>query len=204
MERQVDDVRFVSALLDDLGTHVAVDEQRIYATGISNGGLMSFLLAAHLSDRIAAVAPISGQLGLDAVDAPPRAVPIIYFHGLADEHAQYQGGYGPRSMSKTNFAPVVQVISGWAAHHGCPAAPTSAKTIGMAVMSGYGPCRDGSEVVLWTLKDGGHTWPGGRMSEFEERLGLGHINRDIAASEVMWEFFERHPMPRTWTDTTTR
>ena len=78
-----DDVKFVSALLDDLSTVCNVDAKRVYATGISNGGMMCYRLAAELSGRIAAIAPVSGTIAIDEVK-PKRSVPIMHFHGTAD------------------------------------------------------------------------------------------------------------------------
>lgn len=82
-EGRADDVAFIGKLLDDLATVVKVDEKRVYAYGMSNGGMMSYRLAAELSDRIAAVAPVAGTITIEE-SKPKRPVPIIHFHGTKD------------------------------------------------------------------------------------------------------------------------
>src|SRR5262249_11253544 len=86
---RVNDVGFINALIDDLERQYQVDPRRIYATGFSNGAMMSYRLGCELSERIAAIAPVSGDLGVDG-PVPKRPVPIIHFHGLKDENSPYR------------------------------------------------------------------------------------------------------------------
>ncbi len=197
LKNNIDDVGYVRSLLDDLSSLVNVDAKRVYATGLSNGAMMSYRLACELSDRIAAIAPIAFQVPVDAFGSPPpRAVPVIHFHGVLDRHASYNGGVGPDAfVHGISLRPVAELLNTWVKHDGCPDKPKKTQRIGHAVGQFYGPGKDSSEVIFWTLEDGGHTWPGGRVTEGEKRLNLGHINTDIDASELMWDFFTRHPMP---------
>jgi polyhydroxybutyrate depolymerase len=87
---QADDVAFVAALLDDLARAANVDTRRVYATGMSTGGMMAYRLAAELSDRIAAIAPVGGTLAL-AKCSPKRPVPVLHFHGTADRFVPFDG-----------------------------------------------------------------------------------------------------------------
>lgn len=195
LKKNVDDVGFVRNLLDDLATFANVDKKRVYATGLSNGAIMSYRVACQLSDRIAAIGPVAYQMSADAFgEPPPRAVSVIHFHGVYDTHAAYNGGKGKDAyVQGMNNPSVKDAITSWAKHDGCPDKP-KVETKGNAESLSYGPGKDGAEVVLWTLKDGGHTWPGGRVTKGEERLNLGHINTDIDASELMWSFFQKHPL----------
>jgi polyhydroxybutyrate depolymerase len=92
----------------------------------------------------------------------------------------------------TLLKPVPEVIQAWAEFDECRNPPAK-RTVREAEELTYGPGRDGAEVVLWTLKDGGHTWPGGNVlpAVAEE---VGPVNRDVFAAEEMWKFFERHPL----------
>lgn len=166
-----DDVAYIAAVLDDLPKHVRIDPNRVYATGMSNGAQMCFLLAARLSDRIAAFAPVAAIHGVNKLD-PPRPVPLIYFHGTNDK-------FFPHMFVRAS-------VRGWANFSGCTDAPTE-RRVGKATRFDYG-----CETVYWELEGGGHTWPGGKMTKLEQSLGVGEQNMDISASEEMWAFFKEH------------
>jgi len=206
-QRKIDDVQFISAVLDDLATLVSVDPRRVYATGISNGSAMSYRLASQLSDRIAAIGPVASQRKVREFDPPPpRPVPIIHFHGKRDLYCPYDGGTLEDSPFKDRTSkPVEECIKSWAEQYGCSLDYREERT-GSAVRRVYSKGKSGAEVVLWTLEDGGHTWPGGRATIAEQTgkiLGIkvlkntvGDVSQAVNASEVMWEFFEQHPMPQ--------
>ena len=102
-QNKVDDVALVRALLDDLGTVVRVDPKRIYATGMSNGGMMAYRLGSELSDRIAAIAPVAGSMGAKTC-SPLRPVPVIAFHGTDDDFVPFKGAKGEKSISGAEFS----------------------------------------------------------------------------------------------------
>ena len=89
-----------------------VDAKRVYATGMSNGGIMCYRLASEMSDRIAAIAPVAGPMGT-ATCNPRRPVPVIHFHGTADEFAPFKGGKGPRASAQTDFFSVRAFDPAW-------------------------------------------------------------------------------------------
>jgi polyhydroxybutyrate depolymerase len=196
---RIDDVQFTRDLLDDLARRTTIDRRRVYATGISNGAMMAYRLASELSDRIAAIAPIAGTIGSGDIRAQ-RPVSVIHFHGTQDEYVRFTGGFGPRSRLKVEFTSVESTVERWVTHNGCPATPRvdalpDVADDGMTVTrQTYGPGRDGAEVVLYVIEGGGHTWPGRVGAGPVERL-LGPSTRDIDANELMWEFFQRHPLP---------
>jgi polyhydroxybutyrate depolymerase len=197
MRQNVDDVAFVRALLDDLAGVAKVDQKRIFATGMSNGAILSYYLASNLSDRIAAIAPVAGTMGTKDC-SPKRPVSVMHFHGTADEFVAFNGGPGPKSLTATNFYSVPHSIETWVKADGCPPEPAVEKLPdktddGMTVTrTTYGPGKDGSEVVLIVIDGGGHTWPGR-----EPRIELlGESTTDISANDLMWEFFQKHPMKK--------
>lgn len=190
----VDDVAFTRRVLDDLEGAVNVDRRRVYATGMSNGAMMTYRLAAELSDRIAAIAPVSGPMGTEACH-PGRAVSVMHFHGDADEFAPFAGGRG-RGPSGTDFHSVERSIRAWVEANECRRTPTTTRLPdreqdGTTVREErYDGGTDGAEVVLIVIEGGGHTWPGR-----EPRMrSLGASTRDISANDLMWEFFRRHPL----------
>ncbi len=193
---RVDDVAFVRALLDDLATHFAIDAWRVFATGISNGGMMAHRVGAELADRIAAVAAISGPLPVGTIH-PSRPVSVIYFHGTADAFAPFDGGKGEKSLASIRFRSAPDTVAAWARADGCPekpevtALPSARGDPTRVRRETYAPCNAGTEVVFYVIGGGGHAWPGR-----EARAGfLGRSTLSISANDLMWEFFQKHPRP---------
>ena len=191
----VDDVEFTRRLLDDVAGACSIDSKRVFATGMSNGGIMAYRLASELSDRIAAIAPVGGPMGTKGC-RPGRPVSVIHFHGTDDAFAPFQGGRG-RGLSGTSFFSVDHSIAAWVEADGCDPNPVTIRLPdttddGTTVTrTTYGQGKDGAEVVLIVIEGGGHTWPGR-----EPRLAsLGKSTRDISANDLTWEFFQRHPLP---------
>ncbi len=192
-EGKADDVAFIGKLLDDLGTVVKVDEQRVYASGMSNGGMMCYRLAAELSDRIAAIAPVAGTIAIDE-SRPTRPVPVIHFHGSKDNIVPFEMTKG-KSPSFMRLKGVEDSIQTWVKLNGCDEKPKidtiSKEDDEMKVTrTYYGGGKDGSEVVLVVIEEGGHTWPGQKPP-----VGfIGKSVKDISANDLIWEFFQKHPM----------
>jgi polyhydroxybutyrate depolymerase len=193
-EKLPDDVAFVGAILDNLARRVNVDPKRVYATGISNGGMMCYRLAAELSQRIAAIAPVSGTTSVDKC-RPRRPVPVMHFHGTEDKFVPFQG---PDSWTARflTFKSVEETIRIWARIDGCPRKPKTLElpdkvddgtTVRQEI---YGPGKEGTEVVLFIVEGGGHTWPGRQWPI----PWLGKTTRDISANDLTWEFFQKHPI----------
>jgi polyhydroxybutyrate depolymerase len=192
--RNVDDVAFVRHVLDDLEGVANVDRRRVFATGMSNGAMMAYRLASEMSDRIAAIAPVSGPMGTKDC-RPGRAVPVMHFHGDADEFAPFSGGKG-RGPTGTDFYSVDHSINAWVDANECKKNPRTTQLPdrekdGTTVKQvRYESGKEGAEVVLVVIEGGGHTWPGN-----EPRMrSLGVSTRDISANDMMWEFFQQHPM----------
>lgn len=189
-----DDVAYTARLLDDLATVVRVDPRRVYAAGMSNGGMMCYLLASKMSDRIAAIAPVAGTSCVERIEST-RPVPVMHFHGTADKILPYSG-YGPELPKFLKFTSVDDTISAWAAHDGCPqkprifAEPNTVADETSVERREYRPGKNGSEVVLYVIEGGGHTWPGKPSP-----LGwLGKSTADISANDLIWDFFQKHPL----------
>jgi polyhydroxybutyrate depolymerase len=176
---KVDDVRFMSDTLDALGRMLCVDTRRVYATGFSGGGRMSSQLACDLSDRIAAIAAVGG-VRFPGPCSTARSMPVLAFHGTADDVNPYAGGGQPYWGTGVENA-----IDGWGNHNGCaprqdtPLAPSLTKL-------GYGG--DGcAEVVLYRIDGLAHSWPG----------VLDPTRADGTANDILWRFFQDHPLPAT-------
>lgn len=185
-------VTFISELIDTLEAAYNIDPTRIYANGFSNGGAMVFALSCRLSHRIAAVGTVSA-----AQDQRPwswcadsRPVPLINFHGTADL-VPYNGGRvwaSPRP-----FPSVSTWTANWARRNRCAPNPIESVVAADVTCLEYTNCANDAAVVLYTIRGGGHTWPGGKpMPEWI----LGRTSRNIDATSQMWAFFREHRLPR--------
>lgn len=195
--QDVDDVAFVRALLDDLAQRHAYDAARVYATGLSNGAMMSYRLAAELSDRIAAIAPVAGSMVLVHF-APRRPVPVLHIHSVDDGRALYNGGLGPPfpfTNARVLHPPVEERLADWARANGCVGEPQATGRREWhghsATLLAYRGCQ--AETALWKLTGAGHVWPGGELDYLPRLLGPG--TAVIDANEEMWRFFRRHRVP---------
>ncbi len=192
-----DDVGFLNAMLDDLLARFAVDERRIFVAGFSNGASMSFRIGAELSKRIAAIAPVAGALWLEPIRLE-RPVPMIYITGTADPLNLIEGGVpklatgGSDKVRAKPKPPVRDSILKWSQALDCPVTPRDTSEANGVRTEIYGPGRDGAEVVYITVEGLGHTWAGGKslLPEFM----VGKRSDKIKATDVIWEFFQRHPI----------
>ncbi len=194
----VDDVGFVRRLLADIARRQPYDPSRVYATGLSNGAMMAYRLAAELSDRIAAIAPVAGAIAVEHFPAA-RSVPVMHIHSADDPRAPFAGGLGPpfpMTSTRVMHLPVDAALGGWGKANGC-AIPMEQKDRResqghIATLFAYPKCR--AEVLLWKLTGAGHVWPGGEPDYFPQLLGPG--TTVIDANEEMWRFFSRHRLPQ--------
>jgi len=191
-EGKPDDVAFIGKLLDDLGAVVNVDVKRVYACGMSNGAMMCYRLAAEMSDRIAAIAPVAGTIAIEE-SKPQRPVPVIHFHGSKDNIVPFK--MPKRKSQFMKLLGVEESIQTWVKLNGCDKTCMT-ETISKeddelkVTRQTYSGSMAGADVVLITIEDGGHTWPGQQPP-----VGfIGKSAQNISANDLMWEFFEKHPL----------
>ncbi|MGH9214838.1 MAG: alpha/beta hydrolase family esterase [Acidimicrobiales bacterium] len=204
---------FLEAMLDEVEASLCVDTARIFVTGLSNGAMMTSTLACELSDRFAAAAPVAGVTEVEDCDAD-RPVPVVAFHGTDDGFLSYDGGFGPQVASlpspdgqgtlgdaadppgepvEPTGPPVPEVVAEWADRNGCDdTAPEEQAVADDVTVLSFG-CPTGAEAELYRVEGGGHSWPGSEFLASVENI-VGHTTMSISANEVMWEFFEQHPL----------
>lgn len=194
----VDDVGFVRSLIAELSGNLAVDRNRIYIAGFSDGGRMSYRIGCEMAGEVAAIGVVSGSM-VDTTCQPERRLPVIAFHGTADGDVPFADTLAPALRRPNPYAVTVPPsISFWASANGCSG--VSSKREGVHVLRLiYAKCR-GGDVVFYTVQGGKHAWPGGN------RDGTGdEPTTEISASALMVAFFARHtvvqkPRPVTLTD----
>ena len=193
MDNGIDDVGFIRLLLDTLLADYPIDPARLYATGMSNGGMMSHRLGIELSDRLAAIAPVVATVFGDERQ-PAHPVSAIMFNGMLDEAVPHRGGPPggrfPGAWDGTPALAATAQASFWAGSNGCDATP-DIREDGAVVTSRY-RCPAGRAVELHLIRDNGHAWPGG---EAGSRRGDAP-SKALEATDVIWEFFKAHPKQR--------
>jgi polyhydroxybutyrate depolymerase len=192
---KVDDVGFVAALIDHLASTYRIDPDRVYATGISNGGFLAHRLGWELSDRLAAIAPVAGTLGKEvaAKFAPKRAVAVLHIHGTKDPAVKWEGGEVIARGGEALSVPAVVAL--WVKANGCRPKPTVEYLPQKEPKDGtrvrretYAAGEVGAEVVVYAVEGWGHNWPGG--ASLGERFGPA--TKQVNGAEVIWQFFQRH------------
>lgn len=187
----VDDVGFMRDLIDDLAARHEIDPARVYATGMSNGGMLAYRLGCELSDRIAAIAPVSATMVVSPC-TPGRPVSVMHIHGLMDHNVNYEGGVGSDGLSKDSRPPVPSVVASWRAIDACPEPPVQTAAGAVATSTSEG-CLASTGVTLITIADMGHTWPGGDDPTGAGGLVVDPPNNAIDATSRIWDFFAGHP-----------
>jgi polyhydroxybutyrate depolymerase len=189
----VDDVEFFSSLLDKLEDVLPIDSRRVYVTGFSNGAGMTFTLGAHFSARIAAIAPVASQ-SFTTVDQLARPLPVYYIVGTADPLIPYAGGTVALWGREHDMPPVQRSVDQWARLDGCPPTPQIVSDHDGVRVLRYGPGRFGSEVIFTVVEGNGHHWPG--TVEPLPRAISGPTLDPFSATDRIWDFFRKHPLPR--------
>lgn len=185
----VDDIGFLSALIDSLDLTYNINLNRVYSTGMSNGGYMSHTLACELSNRITAIASVTGSIFNTQYGPnchPMRPVPLMQIHGTADPTVPYTGS--------TSSMPIDTVVKYWVTKNNCNPTATFSNVPNTSTTDGctaehylYGAGTGGSTVELYKIINGGHTWPGFPFG------GVG-TNLDINASKEIWRFFSKYTL----------
>lgn len=192
MKEEIDDIGFISHLIDYLIMTENVDPARVYVTGISNGGMMSHQLGAKLSGKIAAIAPVVGALfGDEAI--PDNAPSVLLINGAKDDsiplHGGSSGGRFASFWDSTPMKPATFQSAFWAKANHCNPKARSSNTDHVVKIT-YA-CPEGRSVEHYILENAGHAWPGGERGS---RLG-DEPDQSFDASRVIWEFFKAHPKP---------
>lgn len=210
LDTNIDDVGFVSTLIDKLVGEKSINKNKVYAVGISNGGMFTQRLACQISNKLAAVATVIAALpkNLQATCKPRRPMPIVMINGTADTIVPWQGGevaqdirnragQKPRGVGGEVIS-VPATIAFWRSNNGCSLQqsveklPDTQPDGTQVTRSQYSNCRNASQVVLYTIEGGGHGWPGSNIRPEQRRLGdrVGIVSQDISASNVIWNFLK--------------
>ncbi|HEY4291358.1 MAG TPA: PHB depolymerase family esterase [Puia sp.] len=185
--QNVDDVHFISALIDELVADYKVDPKRVYVAGMSNGAMMAYTLACDLSDKIAAITSVSGTLMRTAPCNPSREVPILHIHSALDAKVPYDGGIG---MANHYFTPVDSAIGVWTSLDSCDTPPVVTENTGYTLTE-WKDHNGKVAIDLYLTQDGGHSWPGGLKPRLQADAPSAYLN----ATDLLWNFFQNYKLP---------
>lgn len=199
--QDVDDVGFLTNLVDHLKRTQPIDPRRVYAAGVSNGAMMSYRLACERADVFAAIAPVAGAVPelLGPRCSPKAAVSVVAINGTEDPLVRWNGGNvirrSGRERGRTLSVP--ETVALWTRLNRCSTWAAVTREPDRDPVDGtrvrreeYAPCQEAAAVVLYAVEGGGHSWPG--TTRVARPLN-GRVSRDINATDVIWTFFESHP-----------
>jgi polyhydroxybutyrate depolymerase len=172
---------FFEQLLPFLQRQISIDPDRIYATGMSNGGTMTYRLACDMSGTFAAIAPVSGGWVGHPLCEPEEPISVLVIHGTEDQVIPYEG-------NDTDSPSVHTWLEAWAKHNVCEPTPSVSLPFENVTQESWAGCAEGTGVMLYTLEGGGHTWPGAPAG-----MSSGAAFPYMDATEVVWDFFASHP-----------
>lgn len=201
-KKNIDDVKFITKILEYIELNYAVDSTRIYATGISNGGFMVSRLGCEIGNRFAAIAAVAATMGSDipyASCSPTFTLPVMYIHGTEDPLIPFNGG--SKSIGAEGaYVSHQKVLEKWVSINHCTTTPVTIPLPDIAmdgtsiVKEVYAAGNSGAEVIGYTVNNGGHTWPGGK--QYLPKIIIGRLSRNMDACEVIWDFFKLHHRSR--------
>ncbi|MGZ4785836.1 MAG: extracellular catalytic domain type 1 short-chain-length polyhydroxyalkanoate depolymerase [Acidimicrobiales bacterium] len=186
----IDDVAFISQLIDRIESDYHVDPDRVFAAGHSNGAMLSYRLACELSDKIAAVGIVSGALEIDSC-TPSKPVSVIQINGTADQNVPIDGGRGSRTLSGGSHPPPRDGADTMAVADGCPNDPSVTNDRDLTTTTWSG-CGDATTIRFVVIAGSPHAWPGSQSGPLSGiTVGTPYPNYD--ASYEVWAFLAAHP-----------
>lgn len=186
-DKKIDDVGFVKQIIKNITGQMNIDRNRIFATGMSNGGMVSYVMACELPDVFKAVAAIAGTDNT-VTCSHKTPISVLHIHAKDDDHVLFNGGAGEgafKDESKvTDFTSVPASIAEWVGYNQCSATPERVLTVNGAYCDLYNNCANGTQVKLCVTDVGGHSWPGGNKPRGEAP------SQAISANDMLWDFFK--------------
>jgi polyhydroxybutyrate depolymerase len=198
---KVDDVKFLRTILDELARERPIDRGRVFATGMSNGGIMSHYLAIHGADWIAGIAPVAGGMTPQMVSTFPDHPPIslLIVQGDADPLIPFRGGpiAGMGGKDRGRVIPTDETLALYLKRNAITGKPTvttldhDPKDGTSVEIQKFPDGTGGFKTTYILVKNGGHTWPG--SPPYLPRAIIGVASQELAASEAIWDFFKSCP-----------
>lgn len=181
-----DDVGFIRNLLDRLNSQYGIDQQRIFAVGMSKGGMFAYKLACELSDRIAGIVVVAGTMTTDHCK-PTQEVALLHIHGDSDENVPLSGGKGKYTAKKAYYPAMMYGLEIWQENNGCSSQVLERRLTTDTRCYDYAGCPAGGAVSYCIISGGGHAWPGAEPKNWQKRRNV-FVSQSFSATLQAWEF----------------
>lgn len=187
MEQNIDDVRFITAMVNEITANYPIDTKRIYVTGMSNGGMMVYRLACEQADLFAAFASVSGPFVAKSTCNASRPVPLLHIHSDIDEKIPFEGGVG---LGGYYYPPVDSGLQVFVERNSCQGYEEQ-HVPGRYLYRHWNKCLDNTDIESYLVYDGGHSWPGG----LKPTPRSDSPSTALVATDIIWDFFAGHQLP---------
>lgn len=189
-QSNINDVGFITQLIDKLVANYKINAKKVYATGHSNGGMLAYRLAAEKSNKIAAIGVSACTMVLNQPLTPLRAVPILHVHSVLDKNVPLAGGYGI-GLSNTNYPPVLNGLLSWVSLNNCNDTQKIVVDNPSYTFANWATCNNNTSIQFYLTKDGGHAWAGGLPGSIMGDTPSAAINMN----DLLIEFFKKYQLP---------
>jgi polyhydroxybutyrate depolymerase len=188
-QNNIDDIGFMSHIIDNLSDRLSIDEKKVYLTGFSNGGMLAYYTAAQFPKKIVAIAPVAASIGGTRRPDTPLIQPskfsspisAVMIHAADDEYVPYEGGESPvENISFTSFEESLQY---WKDQNNCDVEPIRSLSSNDKIEKNKYECINGSVISTYVVQEGGHQW-------FDEKQGFKELQNVNTLSELIWDFFK--------------
>lgn len=187
-DNNIDDVHFITVLIDELVSNYKINPKKVYVTGMSNGAMLAYRLACEIPDKVAAIGSVSGDLVTIQPCSPARPVPILEIHSILDTKVPYEGGIG---LAGYYFPPVDSGLNVMASVNACKTPAQVVIDNSQYKFTKWIDCNNAVTIECYLTQDGGHAWPGGKRSSARSDEPSMVIN----ATDIIWDFFKEYSLP---------
>ncbi len=186
----INDVGFISQLIDKLLATYKINPKKVYATGHSNGGMLAYRLACEIPGKIAAIAPNATTLVVTQPCNPSRPMPVLHMHSMLDTNVPYKGGKGT-GPTNVYFPPTDSVLNVFSLKDMCANPAQVISNNSSYTYRKWTGCSNNVTIQFYLTQDGGHAWPGGLPGSANGDTPSTAIN----ANNLLWDFFQQYQLP---------
>ncbi len=182
VEKDINDVKYIGAVIDELVKNYQINPKKVFATGMSNGAMLAYRLACEIPEKITAIAPVAGTQTLGKPCNATKPIPILHFHSVLDLNVMPNGGKG---VGGNTYPSILAGLTTWGGINQCKTTVKVTQDDAKYKLTQWLDCQNNAVISYYLTKDGGHSWPGG----VKERIAADDPSKVINANDLMFAFF---------------